>query len=420
MFFNFCFTVRNIKISNVATSYITLITTPKRWLIQSHLQSLHNECNPLMGPFGDYELPMTFKNYTSKDVVIKTRLPNHCSVFDVSHMGVLELHHTKHNLKEMGAIIEQLFPLNMDILKTNKSSLSVVLNDNCHITDDFIISNIEDEKYRLIVNGATKKHFKETLDAKINEIDVTDVYTKMPDKIILAIQGDKSQLVLEKLLSIDLSDLYFMENRSIDNIEISRCGYTGEDGFELYLDKPDGITLYRELINLAKLDESIILAGLIERDILRLEAGLCLSGTEFSPNMNVHFNDANIDFVIGKKRRNDKSFIGGDNFDNTHKKYKKYKRVGFVCKRPIKKTKIYCYTSLSNTQEEHEHEIGYITSCSVSYNLGTFIAMGYIDIQFKNILDDDIYFKYNNKKIVINKIDTPFVKPNYYRNKLLS
>jgi aminomethyltransferase len=92
---------------------------------------------------------------------------------------------------------------------------------------------------------------------------------------------------LEEIYDINLDELYFLDNKTLDDkTELSRCGYTGEDGFELYLDIDRGRELYQQLI-----DYGVQLGGLMERDILRLEAGLCLSGSEFGGDMGIHFGE---------------------------------------------------------------------------------------------------------------------------------
>ena len=175
-------------------------------------------------------------------------------------------------------------------------------------------------------------------------------------------------------------------------------GYTGEDGFELYLDKHEGIKFYSELLKMASTNSNIMFGGLIERDILRLEAGLCLSGSEFSPELGIHFNDTGLDFTIGKRRRSPDNcnFIGSDYLSNASK----FKRVGFSCKRPIKKTEIYLNNNIS------EQSIGFITSASKSYSLNKFIGMGYISSDYmKNRCEDtdslesQFYFNNNGKKV---------------------
>ena len=406
----------------------------------SPLVNLQKDMKPLLGNFGDYILPLTFKKYNTKDVVINARKPDFLTIFDVSHMGVFELSVANKDRTIMplnntdnylNCVLEKLFPLNLRVLKNNKSCLSVILNNKSHVIDDFIVSNINNDRYRFIINGNTKMLFREYINIGINNLYKNDIHLlnetiinfEEKCKIILAIQGKGSQKLLEDIFNINLDNLYFMENTIINNsqnnntlverdIEISRCGYTGEDGFELYLDIKDGRLLYEKILNIAKNNSSVQLGGLIERDILRLEAGLCLSGNEFSEGSLIHFNDTNLNFIIGKRRRKEKGFIGEIYINEKPS----FIRCGFECSRPIKiNEKIY-----TNYRNMYEKNIGFITSSTKSYNLNKFIGMGYISKEMydeninNNIFDNNLYMLNNEKKVDIKIHNLPFIKSNYY------
>ena len=158
----------------------------------SHLK-LYSRLVPKMGAFGNYVLPMTFQKYRTKDVVINTRKPNYCSIFDASHMGIFET--TRRDL------IEKHFLVNLEKYN-NRSKLAVLLNDKGYVIDDIIIGDVDNSKYRLVVNANTKDYFS----------NIEDFYEK--EKITIAIQGDYSQNVVESIFSTKLNDLYFMENRT--------------------------------------------------------------------------------------------------------------------------------------------------------------------------------------------------------------
>ena len=387
----------------------------------SPLQELQEKFNPVLAPFGNYKLPMKFQGYVSKDVTINTRKPNHCTIFDVSQMAVIELslrdfnaqrillNHENNYISDM---LERIFPVNTNILTQNKSVLSVVLNERCEIHDDFIIGNIDNQKYRFIVNANTQDKFMQLMKQNMEVLNSKYFWfprnykleLKKCEKIILAIQGPKSQSLLEKLFLKKLDTMYFMENRTIhydkSKIEICRCGYTGEDGFELYLDLELGKKIYQQLLDLSVADETIMLGGLLERDILRLEAGLCLSGSEFGSEDNqIHFQDSNLNFIIGKKRRKNLGFIGDKNFLLEPS----YQRVGFSSPRPVRPTEIY---------SSDDKEIGFITSGIKSYSLDKFIGMGYVK---KDYVDKNLYFKNNNKNYEMELEELPFLENKYYR-----
>ena len=332
------------------------------------LSKLYSKLGPKMGQFGKNILPMTFQKFKTKDVVINTRKPGYCSIFDVSHMGIFETRNRD--------FLENKFMVNLS--KPNHSKLAAVLNVQGHITDDLIIGNLDSEKYRLVVNANTKDYFR-----KHSELEEKD-------KIIIAVQGKYSQELLENMFSTNLEETYFMGNKVViaDTIEICRCGYTGEDGFEIYMDYKVGEDIIKNLIDLSLENENILFGGLIERDLLRLEAGLCLSGIEFGEDMNIDFKALNMDFMVGLKYRKANNY------------HSDYTRVGFTNSRPIRQG------AIKNTEGQ---EIGFITSSNKSFNLNKFIGMGYIR---KEALQDE----FNGD---LKMVDLPFITNNYYKPKTI-
>ena len=329
------------------------------------ISKLYSRLSPKMGQFGNYILPMTFNNFKTKDVVMNTRKPGFITIFDVSHMGIFET--------QRRDLIEKHFLVNLEKYN-NRSKLAAVLNDRGHVIDDVIIGDVDNSKYRLVVNANTKDYYR----------NLDEFYER--DKMIIAIQGEQSQKIVENMFSINLDDLYFMGNKTIikDTIEICRCGYTGEDGFELYLDEQEGTHIVENLVDLSLLNDNVLFGGLVERDLLRLESGLCLSGTEFGEDMNIDFRSLDMNFMIDLKYRKQYNFQSD------------YTRVGFINERPIRQG------TLLNQKDE---EIGLITSSNKSFNLNKFIGMGYIK---KECLDDKLK---NNLKLV----SLPFIEPKYYK-----
>jgi aminomethyltransferase len=329
------------------------------------IQRLYNRLSPKMGNYGNYFLPLTYSKFNTKDVVVKTRTPGFATVFDVSHMGIFETNRVD--------LIEKYFLVDLNKYN-NRSKLVSLINKRGHIVDDIIIGDVDKSKYRLVVNAASKNYFR----------NILDFHEK--NKVIVAIQGDYSQKILENMFSTNLDNLFFMENLTIkkDAIEICRCGYTGEDGFELYLDKCEGEEIVENLVDLSLKSDNLLFGGLIERDLLRLESGLCLSGTEFGKNLKIDFKALNMDFMIDLKYRKKLDFQSD------------YTRVGFTSNKPIRRGPIL---------NKDDESIGLITSSNKSFNLNKFIGMGYLN---KNSLGDTLY---GNMELVT----LPFIESNYYK-----
>ena len=350
------------------------------------LKNIYASLLPKMGKYGTYTLPMSFANYKTKDLVINTRKPGYTTVFDVSHMGIFET-----NFKNSHAI-EDMLKIDLGKLALNKSKLAVILQEN-NIIDDLLIGNVDNKKLRLVVNANTKEYFREK--DFLNE----------KSKIIISLQGDGSQTIMEQFAKEDLNNFYFLENKTInDDIEICRCGYTGEDGFEIYTNNEIGESLFEELIHLSNSNDKILFGGLIARDILRLEAGLNLSGAEFGfneedkihdhiQNRKVNFGSLGMNFLIDKKFRTDL------NLDSS------LTQIKISSTSPIKKGKIY-------VQNKNEiSDVGFITSSLKSFNFNKFIGLGYVD---KNYINDTIFIEgYKGAKNILT-IEEKFVNKNYY------
>lgn len=363
-------------------------------LKQTPLSKIQQQLGPVLGNFAGYNMPMKFNYNSVKDVVTGVR--NGVGIFDVSHMGYIKL--SSDNISNINRLLEKVFPINTDTIKYNESKLSILLNNKGYIQDDLIIGNVNNH-FRLIVNASNKYEIL-TLLQNYNLQNKTDVNISLKDKVILAIQGPKSQPLLNNILQTDLSDLFFNQNRKINcNLEISRTGYTGEDGFELYFDPELGEKFYKLLINYQKTQNDMYFGGLIERDILRLEAGLCLSGNEFGDNMEISFPDLNMNFLIGKKRRNNGDFIGYDKMVTDSE----FIRTGFISKKPVRPNDL--------IYNHFKHNVGFITSSNKSYNLNKFISMGYVrKDNLKNI-----YIINKDKQIILEQTNLPFIPHNLYK-----
>ena len=342
-------------------------------------QKFYNFLGPKMGQFGKFTLPLTFGRYPTRLVTANTRNTGYATVFDVSHMGIFETR-DKDNLKE-------LVNVNLNKLRENRSRLSVILDkSNGRVLDDLIVGNVNDEKYRLVVNANNRGFFK------------NHKYLKEADKNILAVQGHGASRLVEQVLKTDLRHTYFMDNKSLDNgIEICRCGYTGEDGFELYI--PNGSTdwVTDKIYKLSRDSEKIMFGGLIERDILRMEASLWLSGTDFNPEIHIPFDALGSKWLVSPEYRKNPNFESPIRFSR------------FVSNRPMKPGLI--FNELGET-------VGFITSTTKSFTLNKFIALGYanpsLNLEKLYTLATRNREKY---KVPIELSREHFIEPRYYRSK---
>lgn len=387
-------------------------STSSDTLVKTALNELHLELGGEMVPFAGYELPVYYKGENGG--VLKEHL--HCrsigkaSLFDVSHMGQIRWYG-----KDRVAFLEKVLVSDIAKLSPGSGCLSLITNKNGGIIDDTVVTNSGDNIY-MVVNGACKdvdmKHFRE--QEKDFDGDVKMEYLG-DDVQLLAIQGPGAADVVEKELlpaGFDLVHMPFMTGvdttlDGIDGCRITRCGYTGEDGFELSVPATHAQSIAQKLIS----NPNVLPSGLGARDSLRLEAGLCLYGNDL--NQDITPIEGTLGWTIGppgSRRRTEGGFLGAQNILTPEGKFKKItrKRVGLKgMKAPARAhTEIY--------DETGKNKIGEITSGTFSPTLKAPIAMGYVSTENAKA-GTKVNVKIRNKMKIAEVTKMPFVEARYYR-----
>ena len=241
---------------------------------------IHRSSGAKMLDFHGWEMPLHY-SFGIINEHINTR--TNVSLFDVSHMGRFEV-------KGTGAYdcLQTLVTNDVSKLNNHQALYSPICYDNGRIIDDLIIYMINREKFLIVVNASNREKDLEWIIKHSN--NSATVVEDVSDKIaLLALQGPLAQNLLEKaaMVGIDLNQLkpFDLNITNIFGIEcmISRTGYTGEDGFELFFDSSK-IDIWDKLIQLGSPTFNIKPAGLGARDTLRLEAGLMLYGNDIDAN----------------------------------------------------------------------------------------------------------------------------------------
>lgn len=310
--------------------------------------------------------------------------------------------------------MEKIVVGDIQILKPGEGRLSLVTNTKGGIIDDTVITNAGDYIY-MVVNGATKfgdmKHFQEQMDSFNGDVTMEYLEDSMQ---LLAIQGPGAAKAVSKILpdGFDLTNMAFMTgtDTTLDGIQgcrITRCGYTGEDGFEIAMPADNAVAIASKLLE----DPTVNPTGLGARDSLRLEAGLCLYGHDL--NENITPTEGALGWTMGgpkSRRRIEGGFLGAEHILTPEGKFKKTlkKRVGLVgMKAPAREhAEIY--------DASGENKIGEVTSGTFSPCLKKPIAMGYVETAMsKN--ETEVMIKIRNKmqKAAVTKM--PFVESSYYK-----
>lgn len=334
------------------------------------LHDKHVDIGGKMVPFAGYSMPVQYPDGI-KDSHLFVR--SSAGLFDVSHMGQVRLHG-----KDNVAFIEKLVVGDVAGLPDRSAVLSVLTTEGGGIIDDTIVSNLGGGKLGMVINAGCKdkdlEHMRLHLaEAKGKGMDVE--LEVVEDHELLALQGPKAMHVLSKFVKeVDLVNMPFMTCGEMElagvKCHVTRCGYTGEDGFEISV--PGGNAL--EMFEMLTAEEEVRPVGLGARDSLRLEAGLCLYGNDIDETTSPV--EAGLTWTIGKRRREEGGFLGAEVILGQLKDGISRRRMGFVMGKgaPARGGE-----KLMNDKGE---EVGVVTSGGFSPSLGTAIGMGYANKPF--------------------------------------
>ena len=230
--------------------------------------------------FFGWEMPIEYYGIIQEHMAVR----QHAGLFDVSHMGEIVIS-GNHALD----FVQYLTPNNAGRLDANKAQYSALTTPQGTFVDDLLVYYLEENVYLLVVNAAnTDKDFQWILSHK-QDFDV-DVQNQSEDYTQVALQGPEAQKILQPLTEIELEGMssFAVERGSVVGVEaiVSRTGYTGEDGFEIYTLAPDPEKIWDAIMEEGK-TSGLLPIGLGARDTLRLEATLMLYGNDIDENTTV-------------------------------------------------------------------------------------------------------------------------------------
>ena len=289
-------------------------TTPQQ-LEQTPLHDAHVALSAKMAPFAGFDMPVQYPTgITAEHNAVRSG----CGLFDVSHMGEFEV-------RGPGAVDFVNYVTSNDVtsLEVGQVQYSTILNERGTIEDDCLVYRFADH-IMLVVNASNREkdlaHIKRYVDRF--ECSVEDISR---DVALLALQGPAAASVLQPFTDTDLSTIgyYHFAEGSVAGVPavISRTGYTGEDGFELYFDARQARKLWDALLDTGKVTP----AGLGSRDSLRLEMGMALYGNDIDDTTSPL--EANMGWVV-KLRKGD--FVGRDAVARLKERGVERKLVGFT------------------------------------------------------------------------------------------
>ena len=348
----------------------------------------HEKLNAKIVDFAGFLMPVSYSSVNEEHLHVR----NNVGIFDVSHMGEIEI-----SGSNSFNLVQYLCSNDISKLKIGKAQYNCLTNDKGGIIDDLIVYRVESEKYLLIVNASNILKDWEWINKQ--NIKFNSLIVNLSDKLsLLAVQGPEAQALCQKFTSEDLSLLpnysfIISSFAGIENIIISKTGYTGSGGFELYIPNKNAIDIWDALFNCKGFDLKPI--GLAARDTLRIEMGYCLYGNDIDEETSPE--EANLRWIT----KVDTSFIGHEIIDKQIKKGSKRKLIGFkLIEKSIPRSGYEVFDINSKL-------IGKVTSGTFSPVLKKGIGLAYLDSV--NIKDDLIYIKIRNNLSKAEIVKTPFI-----------
>lgn len=376
------------------------VPTDKAEALATPLHQLHVELGARMVHFAGYQMPV---QYPQGLVAEHQHTRGKASLFDVSHMGQISV-----SGLSSAAALEQILPIDVLDLGLHRQRYGLLLNNDGCILDDLMVIN-RGEDYLLIVN-ANRKH--EDLAWIQSHIGHECNVQALPDMALLALQGPQAVNVLQRPVP-GVSLLKFMQGMPFDfkNVRgyITRSGYTGEDGFEISLPASHIEAFARWVLK----QPDVQPAGLGARNTLRLEAGLCLYGTDIDSTTTP--SQAALNWSIPKVRRTGGQRAGG------------FVGADIVLPQIEGKTALSCVRVGLHAMERvpvrdgtalhlpDGTSIGVVTSGSIAPSLDRPIAMGYVPPEFAQP-GTRIDAMVRGKPVAMEVVPLPFVGTRYYKN----
>ena len=358
---------------------------------KTFLYSKHSELGAKISDFAGFQMPISYTSVNKEHLHVR----NGVGVFDVSHMGEIIV-----TGKNSTNLLQRICSNDISKLNPGMAQYNCITNFKGGIIDDLIVYQIEEDKYLLVVNASNiQKDYTWILEQ--NKAFNATISDESNNYSLLAIQGPKAIDYCQNFTDIDLNKMKnFSHSTSrfadCNDILLSKTGYTGSGGLEIYIPNKYLVDIWDSLFKLNK-DEVLKPIGLAARDTLRIEMGYCLYGNDINENTSP------IEAGLGWITKPETECIGSEIFKNQINNGIKKKLVGFKLKNrgiPRAGYKIY---------DSSDKEIGVSTSGTFSPVLKKGIGLGYVN--FDSLGNStDIYIKIRDEFIESEIIKPPFIE----------
>jgi aminomethyltransferase len=341
--------------------------------------------------FGGWELPVQFSSIKEEHEAVRTK----AGLFDVSHMGEIEV-------KGPNSLpyLQKMMTNDISKLKDGGAQYTAMCYENGGTVDDLLVYKIADEDYLLVVNAANIEKDYDWLKKHIDEgVTLNNISEGMAQ---LALQGPLAEKVLKKLTDANVNEIGFFKfqiNLVIagKKVLVSRTGYTGEDGFEIYCNREDAPYLWNQILAIGK-EDGVLPCGLGARDTLRFEATLALYGQELSPEITPL--EAGIGFAV--KLNKEADFLGKEALVQQKENGVPRKLVGLeMIERGIPRHGYPVYSG--------DAKIGEVTTGTQSPTLKKNIGLALVNKEYST-LGTELDVEIRGKKVKAKIVPTPFYK----------
>jgi glycine cleavage system T protein (aminomethyltransferase) len=375
---------------------LSLSATPAPVLRKTALNALHRRMGAKMVDFGGWDMPVEYSGITAEHMAVRTAV----GLFDVSHMGDIQF-------RGPGSLnaVQAISMNDASKLKNGQAQYSAMLYPQGTFVDDILVHRFSENDYMLVINASTREKDYQWIRSQVGAFagvhisDYSDYYTQ------LAIQGPRALETLAKLTKTDLAAIknYWFTWGTVcglHNVLIARTGYTGEDGFEIYLpsDEQTSVRVWQEITEAGK-EFGLLACGLGARNTLRLESAMALYEHEISEEINVF--EAGLDRYC-KLEKGD--FVGSAALRQIQRDGgPKRKLVGLeMIERGIARDGYKIFGPEGD-------EIGYVTSGSPSPFLKKNIALAYLSAELSAI-GTEVAVEVRTARVKAKVVPTPFYR----------
>lgn len=361
-------------------------------LKKTPLNAIHRASGGKMVDFGGWDMPVQYKaGVIEEHLATRTR----AGLFDVSHMGEIWV-----DGPDAVSFVDSITTNDVTKLADGQAHYSALTNEKGGVVDDLLVYRFGPEKLLLVVNAGTTEKDWDWITSHKGDANIA-LTNASADFCQIAIQGPQALYILQQMTDTELASIkyYWFTTGTVDDVDaiISRTGYTGEDGFEIYAAADKAEQLWKRIMLVGEA-EGIVPCGLAARNTLRLESAMSLYGHELSDDISPL--EAGLGWITKLNKESD--FIGKEALLKLKTDGFKRKIVGFEMTEPgIGRDGFDVYINGEKT--------GYVTSGSPSPFLKKNIGLAFVPVDFANP-GQELKIDIRGKQVGAKVVPTPFYK----------